>query len=782
VVIPILVWWLLFILLSVYGNNRFQLLNIVGFLFLAIVPGLLTVIALKIKHLPFWGYAGLTIGFSLLELMMVGLLGNTLLPFFGIARPLDKAIVLIEVYLLTATLVAVVWFRIRQIEINLKRYAIFDRPRDFILSFTPALFVLLSIFGAIRLNNGGSNILTMIMLGGMTVYLIILLACAKRLDANTIPTAIFFLSAALLLMTDLRGWYITGHDIQSEYKVFEMTKLAGIWNIASYRDAYNACMSITILPTLFSNLLSVPDPYIYKFFFQIFFAICPVFVYLIGHQWTNRRISLLGTIYFIGFPTFFTDMPFLVRQEIAFLFFGLMLYIIFTDLLPLRIRRILFMVMGVGVILSHYSTTYTVLAIFGLAAASRPFIIKLFQKLKEARFFRSSAVLASPKLENHRKPNITLTMVIVLFVASFLWTSIITKTGGGLQSVISQTFSAVQDGFTGNNRSVDVTTLLTFGAPDQHQELEDYISQQVNPLRASSTPGTYFASSTYAQYDLVPVGPKTIPLTSLGAFFENHGIPLSKLLALFGQLLAKLTEVFVVLGMLYLLFRKTAIQYVDEEIYLISFYCLVFIGMNIVLPVLSTQYGIFRAMQQSMFLIAPVIVAGAIMLGNGMTEIIRPLKKYLTGELFAMILGVIFFSYSIRFTPYLVGNTAAALHLSDLGTYYDNYLIQANQVYGVNWLTQIIGANTDAANGLELEVQANKYNNFASLTSLSPFTDIMPAVIRRNAYVFLGPITVTQDRATVIFNADQVTYQYPTQFLRDNKNLIYSNGGSQVYY
>lgn len=779
---PIAVWWILFSVLSAFNYNRFQLLNIIGFPFLAIVPGLLTVILSRIKGLNFWAYAGLTLGFSLLELMVVGLLGNTFLPFAGIIRPLDKSPILLEVYLLVGILFATTWLRVKEVEVSVKHLIIFNKVRDYIFSFIPLIFVALSIFGAIRLNNGASNILTMIMLGGMGIYIIFLVLYAETLDENTIPTSIFFISLSLLLMTSLRGWYITGHDIQSEYKVFELAKSAGLWSMAAYRDAYNACLSITILPTIFSNMLDIPDPYIYKILFQIFFAFCPSILYLISRLWTNRTISFLAVVLFVGFPTFFTDMPFLNRQETAFLFYGLMLYAIFETKIPLAVRRSLFMLMGIGVILSHYSTTYTVLAIFGMAVVSRPIFVWLFKKYKERRFFKNSALV--PRNDQPiGKPKITFVMIAILFALSFVWTSLITQTSNSVTSVLSQTFAAVKQGFGGDNRSVDVTTLLTFGKPNQTQELQDYIATTAGPIRNGAPTGEYYPSSTYSQYKLTVLDSETTPLTGLGIFFDRFGIDASNLIFIFGELLAKLTEILAPLGMFYLLIWSEIIPFVDDELYLIAFYCLVFIAMNIILPVISTDYGIFRALQQSMFVIAPIMVIGVMMVGAWILRFAKPIQKYVTVEGLAITFAGAVFFYSTHFLPYLFGNTPAALHLSNTGTYYDEYLIQSTEVTGVEWLTNIAATAANSANGIRLAVQTDRYSNntFASLTSLNAYNDIYPGVIRQEGYVFLGPATVTKDRATVIYNADQVTYQYPTQFLANNKDLIYNNGGAEVY-
>ena len=77
------------------------------------------------------------------------------------------------------------------------------------------------------------------------------------------------MSLALLLMTSLRGWYVTGHDVQTEYLVFELTKQLSRWKVSTFPDAYNACLSITILPTMILRWTRVGDPYVFKVLFQV---------------------------------------------------------------------------------------------------------------------------------------------------------------------------------------------------------------------------------------------------------------------------------------------------------------------------------------------------------------------------------------------------------------------------------------------------------------------------------------------------------------------------------
>lgn len=765
--IATIAWFCAFLALSLTNYNGFELLNIFGFISLAILPGVLTIVISKIKGLPFWGYATLAVGFSLLELMLMALLGNTFLPFAGITRPLDKPVLLLELYLLISTLAVTAWMRMKDFQVTVKKYIFFDTLKDLFLSFTPIVFVALSIFGAIRLNNGGSNILTMILLGAMGAYILVLIRYSQDCDENTLPTAIFFMGLSLLLMTSFRGWFVTGHDIQTETQFFELTKNSGFWNISASSDAYNACLSITILPTIFANLLSVADQYIFKFFFQIFFALCPVLTYLICRNWTDRRISLLSAIYFLAFPTFSTDMPFIVRQEIAFVFFGLMLYLIFEPSLSIRMRRLLFMIMGIGVILSHYSTTYTVLIILILAILSRPlfnWILKLF-KVSEEKLIE--------------KPKITAVMAGVLLVLAFLWTSTITHTGGQVSIAVNQTVAAIQDGFAGNNRSIDAMNLLSFTKVDPVEQFEGYIQTVVNPLRAVAAPGTYFNASAYDQYSISLVNDQPLPITKFGKFIDGLGINFNELSALFGDVLAKLMEVLAPFGVAYIFFDKALLKKLHGEIYLISFYCLVFICLNIFLPVLSAQYGVFRAMQQSLFVLGFFIVVGSDAIGKLISRLWSGFKMHW----FSSALIVAFLFYSSAFIPQLVGNNVPVLSLNNSGTYYDNYVTHGTEVAGIDWLVDELSSQSQSNSQIQFSIGADRLSTrkFESLADLTPGNDIFPSLVKRDSYLFLGEGTVYDDQASFSYNGDLWGYNYPIQFLNNNKNLIYNDGGARVY-
>ena len=793
--LSILTWWIIFVVLSTVRFNPFQLLNIVGFLFLVIVPGMLTVAALKIKGLQFWGYAGLIVGFSLFELMVVGLLGNTLLPYLGLVKPLGFWVLIAEISLLIAVLSMNAWEGLLDWEINIyeKIYKLFPSKLDTWLSLFPIVFVIQSVLGSIVLNNGGPGYLTLAMLGEIGVYIFVLIRYRDNIEENTILAGLFFSSLSLLLMTSLRGWYITGHDIQIEYKVFQLTKSGSIWNIETCHDAYNACMSVTILPTIFSNLLKVSDPYIYKFFFQIFFAFCPGIIYLVSRRWAGRWMSLFAALFFISFPTFFSDMPFLIRQEIAFLFYGLMLWIIFEPSLQLRNRQLLFMVMGIGVALSHYSTTYIVLIIFGLTAISTSI---LFSLLKFKKIFLKHSARDIPYQDMvDRKRKVTLTMVIILIFINLLWTSVVTKTGSNFINVITGTFVEAKNGFFENSRSIDAISLLTFRSASQQDQLNDYVANVIEPIKKSASEGLYYDEDRYNKYPIVALRDDVLPLTGLGKLLKQGGVDVGLLLPLLGQLLAKILEVLIPIGMIYLFFNKSIIKDIDIEYYIIGLCYLIFVALNIILPILSIEYGIYRAVQQAMFVVALPMVVGSVALGKMIARGIRLFSKALLpkifsisnlshfGFVFSFALVMIFFFQGTAFIPQVFGGNVAMLHLNNTGRYYDNYLIRTAEIYGIKSLENFINENHGTVNSSRPSVQTERYsgNKFTILTNIEPYKDIFPAIIKKNGYAFVSKATITKNRATLKYDGDQIIYSYPAQFLNENKSIIYDNGVINIF-
>ncbi|MDE1924558.1 MAG: DUF2206 domain-containing protein [Patescibacteria group bacterium] len=766
------IWWTFFILLVNTHFNAFQIQNIAAFISLIILPGFLTLMALRVR-LPVWSALACMVACSLLELMFIGLAGNTLLSTLGIATPLQASFLLGEVSAGVVALAFAAWIRSGDAAICIEFTAL---PwRECLFAFSPALFVACSVAGAIALNNGGSGFITLACFLGIALYLWMLARASATLEEWVIPTALFFISLSLLFMTSLRGWYVSGHDIQREYLVFQLAKEHGFWAVGYLQDAYNACMSITILPATLSRFFSMADPYLYKVLYQIFFAFVPPALYLTVRRYLSPAFALLSAVYFVAFPTFFMDMPYLNRQEIAFIFLACMFLVLFEESLSMRLRRGLFMFFGIGMVLSHYSTTYTVIAILvfvylmqkALSAVRGFFERRSYSPFARTSFadFNLSAVPAVPR--------ITGLMVVSLMLASFLWSSVLTDTSqNSIVRVVKETLATMASNSKEDAQSSDVLYALFSWHPlNSQQLLAGYQQKVVAPQRAAD-PGDYFAQSAYKSYPIVLAPQEVMPLTALGSGLSALGFDVSSMNYILKQSSAKALQLLVVVGFCAALRgSRRVLSNIHSEFWLAACGSIVMVAGIVVLPVLSVEYGLLRAFQQSLLFLSLFVAIGSAVL---FTE-----QKKAT--LFATIVAILFFLLSTGTIAQLTGGYDAPLYLNNSGSYYDRYYVDHSDERATSWVTGQL--QKDIADGLHPELQSSELTiqSSTALYNLDVSVGVYPWLIRKSSYVLVGSPVVRRGVDNLSYNETPISYVYPIGFLDTNKDLLYDNGEARVY-
>ena len=155
-------------LLILFDIQYFYLRAIFSFIFLTIIPGLLIMLMIKVREINFWKYLVYTIGLSIAFLMFGGLFLNWFLPLIGINKPLALLPLLTSFNILLFIFWIIAYKRNKEILLEIKPPKL-DRLNK--LFFTvPTIFPILGIFGANILNNQGQNYLTLILLGGIAVY------------------------------------------------------------------------------------------------------------------------------------------------------------------------------------------------------------------------------------------------------------------------------------------------------------------------------------------------------------------------------------------------------------------------------------------------------------------------------------------------------------------------------------------------------------------------------------------------------------------------------------
>jgi uncharacterized membrane protein len=191
-----------------------------------------------------------------------------------------------------------------------------------------------------------------------------------------------------------------------------------------------------------------------------------------------------------------------------------------------------------------------------------------------------------------------------------------------------------------------------------------------------------------------------------------------------------------------------------------------------VLPNLSVDYDVERVFEQELVFLAPIMVIGSITLFSPLGNALR-LRV-------ATWVCILFFISTTGLLPQAIGGYGAQLSLNNSGAYYDIYYMHPQELAAVSWL---YGRPQTLPAGIQADNNSGRFAFMApsEVTGNQYLLDIFPTIIESNTWVILGSSIVQHDRATEFINGDLIDYKYPTELLRRTKNLVYSNGLSQIY-
>jgi len=702
--------------------------------------------------------AGYSVAVVILLLLLGGLFANTFLPLVGLGRPLDTVPVVVMadvldvgLYLLRRRFPAPVRWRVQIASAG---------RRETRLIVASALCVPLVVLGANRLNNGAGDQLTLAGLACMLLTFALLLRWQRWVREGAISIVIYLISLSALLMTSLRGWSVTGHDIQGEYQVFQLTSAHGRWDISSLpHSTYNACLSITILPTEISRVLHVYDPDIFKLCFQLLFALCPVLVYAISRRHWSKLISIVAVIYFVGFPTFFTDMPYENRQEIGFLFVSAGILAITNYWWTTRQRRAGLVVAALGIELSHYSTMYIFLGILIVGWAAT----RLAARLPWSRRRGGPASDRAPRGVVGYTVNIGSVMAVAAILLA--WGGLATRTAGTALSAIESTFSS------SGGRSADVLYGVLHGSVPPPQVLLKQYRQQT--LKQNAASGSFFVpASVAAQYPTPYVTLPSLPLTKVGRLLNDHGIPVSTVNTVVRQGAAKDEQLFIVVGFVAILATAGFRRKLGAEFIALSIGSIVMLGLITLLPELSVEYGVLRAFQEALIMISPMLVVGSLTVFSPLGEVWKVRA--------ATVLCLFFFFSTTGLMPQLLGGYPPQLNLNNSGQYYNSYYVHPQELAAVSWLANKPGVLPE---GIEASAPSARFYFTApsDVTGKQFVIPAFPSLIERKSWLLLDYATVKTRYATVDLDSDLVNYLFPIALVENSKDLVYNNGGAEVY-
>jgi uncharacterized membrane protein len=702
---------------------------------LLVLPGMLLLRALRVPGTAVAAFPVYLPAASLAVLIMSGLVVDSFGLLIGISQPLRTVPLLIGIELSCAALLAVSFRAPESTAIPWRSLDLSPRR------WWPMLVPLVAGAGALRLNTGHGNAVAVLAVCACLAALMWGTVRAPRLEGASLIIIVYAVSLAVMWAYSLRGDIVYGFDISTEYYSLHQTVVDGVWHFSHPGDAYGALPAVTVLPAELHFLSGVSDLMVLKLLYPAITAMFPVGIFSLGVRVVERRWAFLAASFIVVQSTFAQELSALARQEIAMVFFIALLGVIVDAGVDKRSRWALGAVFGVGMALSHYSTTYFAIGMLALLVVLQWGV----------SWFRDV-------------PRITGAFAIALVVTTagaVIWYGPVTQSASNVSQFVSLTTSQglnlLPNGGTGESlisSYLDGNTQTPMSA-SQYQSLvaKSYASTDpfVHPLPDAS-------EAKYALRDSsTPEPPVRLGLVhSLLSLLQLVAGELAQLLGAIGAIVMALR-------------RKT--PPVARQLALLGAGTLLALGLIRLSGTVASAYNQQRAFVQA-FAVLGITMSWTL---QSLSDRFRRWRSSVTVAA-ALALAVIFAEMS-GLTGALLGG-GAATNLANSGEDYERYYTTVPEIASAQWLGEQVQPGR--------LVYADRYGelrlNAETGISQGLLNDITPQTLDQNAWVYASQANIVDGRARQQFDNHTVTYAFPLGFLDANFNVVYTNGSSEVFH
>ena len=338
-------------------------------------------------------------GLSVALLMFIGLAINEICPLIGIIRPLSAFPIIVVEFVVT--LVLYLFARHKRTDFSwLTTKNVKPNASFLVIGFIFVIIIVGTVFGSVYHNN------TVLLFLAITISALILFSFSRKLIPSKFHLLlVFVISFFLLFGVSLISQYLIGYDINLEMSFARLTYSASFWD-RSVPFIYNSMLSVTILPVMYSIFLGIDLNLVFKVVYPLIYLFVPLILYIAYRKVSGPRVALFSVFLFMSFDAF-SQMVGLARQMIAELFFALLILVVVQESIRFSKRRLLLVVFGASLIVSHYGLTLILIFYFILT-----FCIL---------YFFSNSTLKITRLINGK-------LVLLLISLSFFWYILVTPT------------------------------------------------------------------------------------------------------------------------------------------------------------------------------------------------------------------------------------------------------------------------------------------------------------------------------------------------------------------
>jgi uncharacterized membrane protein len=342
--------------LGALGINIPFITQVIGLVYALFIPGIIILRILRLHQLGTNRTIIYSVGISACFLMFLGFVMNFAFPMVGMPHPLAKYPIIVTTVVVMSILCLVAFLRD-------KKYATTAQINwDWSCAHTVYVLILLpllAVLGAQLVNIYQSNILLMCLMALLALIPIVLIF-TKYLPRKYFGLAIWVIALSLLLHRSLISQYLWGADIVGEFASFRMVEMNSVWlpNAPNLITAYNVTLSVTILPVMISKLTSIEGLWVFKLIFPIMFSLAPLAIYEMLRGQFSEKTAFLAAFFAMSIYTFYTTFLQVDKQLVATLLLASFSLLMLDRGMTQRNRTLLLAILGMGVIVSHYSTAF----------------------------------------------------------------------------------------------------------------------------------------------------------------------------------------------------------------------------------------------------------------------------------------------------------------------------------------------------------------------------------------------------------------------------------------
>lgn len=419
--------------LAILGNVQ-VFKSVVGFAYLLFIPGIVILKLFRLRNLETSEKILLSVALSIAFLMLIGLLLDLIAPLMGFTFPLSTNLLVITI---SITLLPLSLISKDDIDNDTFRIDIKNTKSLFLVTILILLFIL-GIYGIQALNASGNNIFLLLLILSMSTIICVASLSERVVPSRFYPLILIVFCISLLLFIEFDSALVTNYLIGNgdqwiEFYAFKSTDIISRWvstiaastNTPSLLPTYSM-LSVTILPTIFERITGLDDSWLFKLLYPLVVCFMALGTYALYRTQTEKKVAFLATLFFITVSVgkgWGSD-----KQQIAQIFFVMLLLLIFKKGMPPIKKDILFVIFSAALVISHYALAY----IFMLILLCTWLFSLLMNYLENSSFSINPA---------RARSKISFDLVLIYLTIAFSWNTYVNF--GEAFNLLSQTATTV---------------------------------------------------------------------------------------------------------------------------------------------------------------------------------------------------------------------------------------------------------------------------------------------------------------------------------------------------